>query len=99
MRLLKCQRSRRIKRNHFTKSVNMPIDKPKTLPTSLKAILAFNFPKVIMCATPSLYLDFKYSKTRSLFLHRNQCQNLAWKFYRDLKIFQILNYILLDQDL
>ena len=38
-------------------------DKPKTLPTSLNAILAFSLPKVIMWATPFLYLSFKYSKT------------------------------------
>ena len=44
-----------------------PYDNPITLPTSLITILAFSLPKVIICATLSLYLLFKYSKTRSLF--------------------------------
>ena len=42
-------------------------DNPNTLPTSLITILAFNFPKVIICATLSLYFLVKYSNTRSLF--------------------------------
>ena len=33
-----------------------------TLPTSLITILAFNLPKVIICATLPLYFVFKYSK-------------------------------------
>ena len=44
-----------------------PYGKPKTLPTSLITILAFNFPNVTIWATLSLYLLFKYSKTKSLF--------------------------------
>ena len=44
-----------------------PYGKPRTLPISLNAILALSFPNVIMCATPPLYLDFKYLKTKSLF--------------------------------
>ena len=44
-----------------------PYARPKTLPTSLMTILAFNLPKVIIWATLSLYLFVKYSKTRSLF--------------------------------
>ena len=44
-----------------------PYGKPKTLPTSLITILAFNFPKVIIWATLSLYFVVKYSNTRSLF--------------------------------
>ena len=44
-----------------------PYDKPITLPTSLITILAFNFPKVIIWATLSLYFFVKYSKTWSLF--------------------------------
>ncbi len=44
-----------------------PYGNPNTLPTSLITILAFNFPKVIIWATLSLYFLVKYSKTRSLF--------------------------------
>ena len=44
-----------------------PYGKPKTLPISLKAIRAFNFPNVIIWATPLPYFCFKYSKTLSLF--------------------------------
>ena len=44
-----------------------PYGNPRTLPTSLITILAFNFPKVIMWATLSLYFFFRYSNTRSRF--------------------------------
>ena len=44
-----------------------PYGKPRTLPTSLITIRAFNFPKVIIWATLPLYLFVKYSNTKSLF--------------------------------
>ena len=44
-----------------------PYGKPRTLPTSLITIRAFNFPNVIIWATLPLYLFVKYSNTKSLF--------------------------------